>query len=227
MSSTAILPTGSACERQEKNSNKKSTNNHALALRIVECLQSRTPWMTLEGHFPLGCDHLIPLIQYNVFRAVATNIQILASFGALLQPPPKDSCIQDSMLVKFPGPSSTESLPESLRPTWLQRTVAHRSWIETLPHPRMRDNAILAASSIDFIDLSADVFGGMCSDQEESSGANGVLVWKDPWHPIGWELTEGFVRKWRVLLDGCDDMLRATNYWRLQRGEMAIDWQTL
>ncbi|KAH7025643.1 uncharacterized protein B0I36DRAFT_272154 [Microdochium trichocladiopsis] len=226
VSSIASSPTSSARERQEQISDEKSTKNH-IASRRVSCLQSGTPWMRLEGPFPLGRDHLIPLIQYNVFRAVATNVQILHSFDALFQPPPKGSCVLDSKLVKFPGPSSTESLPESLRPTWLQRTVPHGSWIETLPHPQMRDNAILAASSFDYVELLADVFGGMCFHQEESSGGNGVLVWKDPWHPIGWELTEGFARKWRVLLDGCDDMLHATNYWRLQRGEDAIDWQAL
>jgi hypothetical protein len=69
-------------------------------------------------------------------------------------------------------------------------------------------------------DLCSDLVGGLyegfdCPDIEK----NGMLVWSDPWHPRGWELTEGFVKKWGFLIRGCREMIEATNTWRSERAE--------
>jgi hypothetical protein len=47
----------------------------------------------------------------------------------------------------------------------------------------------------------------------------GIMVWSDPWHPDGWEVTEGFARKWGFLLKGCGELIEASNRWRAMRHE--------
>jgi hypothetical protein len=47
----------------------------------------------------------------------------------------------------------------------------------------------------------------------------GVLVWSDPWRADGWEVTEGFLKKWGRLLKGCRELIESTNRWRELRGE--------
>jgi len=48
---------------------------------------------------------------------------------------------------------------------------------------------------------------------------SGLIVWSNPWEPNGWELTEGFIRKWGFLIQGCTDLFESTNRWRDIRGE--------
>lgn len=50
----------------------------------------------------------------------------------------------------------------------------------------------------------------------------GVIAWDPPWDIRGWEVSEGFWRKWRWTFEGCGDVLEATNSWRRGRGESAI-----
>lgn len=47
----------------------------------------------------------------------------------------------------------------------------------------------------------------------------GIVAWSDPWLPCGWEITEGFARKWSFLLKGCSDVVFAANQWRERRDE--------
>lgn len=54
---------------------------------------------------------------------------------------------------------------------------------------------------------------------EDTEMSNGVIAWTDPWRPEGWELGEGFVKKWKCILEGCPEMIAATNRWRALRGE--------
>jgi hypothetical protein len=42
---------------------------------------------------------------------------------------------------------------------------------------------------------------------------------EDPWDISGWEVTEGFVRKWGFLLRGYGELLDGTNKWSAKRGE--------
>jgi hypothetical protein len=91
----------------------------------------------------------------------------------------------------------------------------------------MRDNAILSQDRFDPAELEEDLYGEVCNEEaqlscEETYEIRGLLVWMDPWRPEGWEVTEGFVRKWGFLLRGCDSMFCATNRWRASRGERPL-----
>lgn len=52
----------------------------------------------------------------------------------------------------------------------------------------------------------------------------GLIVWGDPTSCANWELSEAFVSVCAEadLLEGCDDWVQATNWWRSQRGEAAL-----
>jgi hypothetical protein len=89
------------------------------------------------------------------------------------------------------------------------------------PHPRIRDNLIMAAGQFDPHDLWMDVVGGLFKGFT-SDDVSGFLVWNTPWHWEGWEMSEAFVKKWRWALEGCGDLLEATNRWRDRRGEDRI-----
>lgn len=79
----------------------------------------------------------------------------------------------------------------------------------------MRDNLIAVESFIDEYGLCAD----LCSSIE---GTAGILVWKDPWDPTGWEVTSSFASVWGLAIKDCWDLFRSTNYWRLKRGEKPL-----
>lgn len=163
----------------------------------------------LKSEFPLSTDHLIPLIQYNVKRASHTNLAILAITSLVCVGSPYKT------MPLFPYP---RALPESLAPTSLQLTTLHPPWIDILPSPRMRDNAIRAIGQFSQADYCATFSGGR-------TGADGMIVWADPWGPDGWEVTEGMLRNWRFLFKGCQDLMMATNRWRATRGEPPLVWE--
>jgi hypothetical protein len=50
----------------------------------------------------------------------------------------------------------------------------------------------------------------------------GIIAWADPWDITGWEMKPEFASKWSFLLKGCQEMLDASNHWRLARGEEAL-----
>ena len=54
---------------------------------------------------------------------------------------------------------------------------------------------------------------------EEEEERRGVIVWSDPWEMGGWELTEGFLRKWGWMLEGAEEVIELSNRWRERRGE--------
>jgi hypothetical protein len=117
--------------------------------------------------------------------------------------------------------------------------------MDLLPLPAMRDNLIAMAGYFDEDELCADLVGGIfdeppptlppnqASAQDEQSESNGytdqgggrqgsdgeLVAWSDPWDIGGWELTEGFVRKWGFLLRGCGEIIEVTNRWRAVRDE--------
>lgn len=59
-------------------------------------------------------------------------------------------------------------------------------------------------------------------DSDITSDRTGLIVWDDPWMLENWEITPRFVRKWAWAVEGCDDLIRATNKWRTSRGEEPI-----
>ncbi|PWY66366.1 hypothetical protein BO94DRAFT_591181 [Aspergillus sclerotioniger CBS 115572] len=151
-------------------------------------------------------DMLLHLIQFNFIKAVRQNMDV---FGLTPEQVHDDAL----SLFNVTGPWQHDfegSLPSSLHATIVQRTVHHHPWLDLIPYPQMRDNLILAGESYDETQL--------CVDMKE----RGLLVWKDPWDPSGWEVTESFARSWAWVLRGCWDLFQSTNSWRARRNEKPL-----
>ena len=155
-------------------------------------------------------DQLLTLIQFNVFRALVENTSVLRLT--------MDDWLDEEAISPWcegVSESQISYCPTSLRPTLLQQEVSHHPWIDLFPIPQLRDNLLqryddfdedaLCNELVDFFDVSND--------------ETGLIVWKQPWHPSGWEVSETFLRKWKWVVKGCDDLARSTNYWRGIRGE--------
>jgi Domain of unknown function (DUF3425) len=96
--------------------------------------------------------------------------------------------------------------PPSLLPTELQKTIPHHGYIDMIPFPILRDRILETLNVINEEELCRD----LQSDDWKIWG-------KKPWEPGSWEFARDFVLKWWFLLD--DDILRMTNFWRMQRQE--------
>lgn len=184
---------------------------------------------------PLPADQkLLTLLHFNLVRALTQNVFLLG-----LDP--------DAMNDDIASPFATSqlqlsNLPPTLHPTCLQRTIAHHPEIDVFPFPMYRDNLIRAGSTIDDMELCLDVLYGVELDVDcnpilrepvkdcrdiglGDGGRTGLIVWSDPWLQSSWEVEEGFVRKYKRLLVGCDELIRSTNYWRRQRGERPLAFE--
>jgi hypothetical protein len=105
--------------------------------------------------------------------------------------------------------ASKSALPPSLVPTSQQQVVPHKAYVDMLPWPSMRDRVLNSLSAINELEFVQDMSMGQ------------IKVWGSmPWDPMAWELSPEFVRKWWFLVD--EGMLRASNFWRGQRGEAAL-----
>ncbi len=185
--------------------------------------------------FPLSSDHLLTLLQYNILRACLANRDLV---DRLAQPQDQESSSTALTILPEVEPSILSALlPPSLHPTVLQRTIPHSAWIDILPHPILRDNLILLTTSapasssstspdsetahFDEDALWADTVGGLFEGFEDPDAEHvGGLVWDSPWDVSGWEVSEGFWRKYGWVLRGCErEVLQATNRWRRKRGE--------
>jgi hypothetical protein len=165
--------------------------------------------------FPLSSDHLITLLQFNVLRGSLINRQLLSGSITAVS----SDCSSEALQI-LPSPSAPKSVPPSLEPTALQRTIPHEDWIDIIPHPTWRDNVILAVGTFDEDDLWSDTIGGLFEGFPHSEcEKRGVIAWEPPWDISGWEVSEAFWRKWAWSFKGCWDVLEATNKWRRQRGE--------
>lgn len=166
---------------------------------------------------PLSSDHrLLVLVSYNVLRGIHTNLNILALHHLVTM-----ECRRGiGLMPLFPAPSM---FPPSLVRTKLQNEREHGEWIDLIPCPIMRDNAIRLEGTFDHDSLCSDVIGGLYEGWKDTDiETNGMLVWSDPWDVNGWELTEGFVKKWGCLVQGCHGMIAATNRWRALRGDKPL-----
>lgn len=77
---------------------------------------------------------------------------------------------------------------------------------------------MLSFHLIDQDELCRDLVGGLFEGFNDVDEV-GIVVWNDPWHLSGWEITEGFARKWGCLLKGCHEVVEAANKWRALRNE--------
>lgn len=165
--------------------------------------------------YPISADHLLPLIEYNLFRAISTNVLILGRSHHSGSP-----CRFSGSFPIFPNPYQGVGIPSSLKPTPLQQSTTYPDWIDLLPSPRMRDNVIRTQDLFASSELCTDLLGGLMGMQNDIH--SGLLVWSDPWESNGWEVTEGFIRKWGFLVQGCTDLFESTNRWRDIRGEKRL-----
>ncbi|KAJ9219901.1 hypothetical protein DTO027B5_1188 [Paecilomyces variotii] len=159
----------------------------------------------------LRTDLLLNLIQLNFTRALIENRRILGL---------NSDQLHDDAISPFntAGPwqdDSLSTLPTSLQPTAIQRSIPHHPWSDLLPVPQMRDNLILAGEFEEEIQLCLDMKGN-------GSTRSGIIVWGDPWDPAGWEVTESFARSWGWVLRNCYDLAYSTNRWRAKRNEKPL-----
>ena len=189
--------------------------------------------------FPFSSDHLIHLIHYNVYRALIGNKQMVSSSTfqisidqTLIIPSPLDLC-EGLAIIRLTG---QKALPPNLEPTNVQMNVAHSSWLNMFPYPKVRDNLITRQDGFNHIDFCNDLWGEFFmsnmgdlvasnvltsfiqkDDDELTAGRRGLVVWGDPWDTQGWEVTEGFVNKWFWVIEGCVELFASTNFWRAKR----------
>ncbi|KAH7032623.1 uncharacterized protein B0I36DRAFT_319744 [Microdochium trichocladiopsis] len=195
-----------------------------------------------ELKFPLVPDHqLITLVQYNAVRAILLNMSILSMLHVLPAGCPQSLGVRPASLP------NTSQLPRDLHPTSLElerrshppkhqfnnnntseppssssRKPATVSWFNifaAIPIPQLRDNIILHAHRLDLDDLAHDLGKGVYDGLDDPE-RRGLVVWGDrPWSAHNWEASDGFVRKWGFLLEGCVDLVVSTNRWRGLRGD--------
>ncbi|KAF5568915.1 hypothetical protein FPHYL_2482 [Fusarium phyllophilum] len=165
--------------------------------------------------YVLGCPqpwYLSTLIQVNVFNALVQNGFALGF---------SDHWQRKVVMSPFSiiGPlQSCDSCPLYLQLIALQRTVPHHPWIDLFPIPQMRNNILLSIRHLDMDELCSDLLDVKPGLDEKPS----LIVWGDPWDLHGWEASPSFLQKWGWMLEGCRDILQATNYWRESRGEDKI-----
>lgn len=175
---------------------------------VYENYSRRTPQPT----------HLFPLIRFNVLDAIICNAAVLGFRLSWL--------CADELISPFnqygpdlPASTPEKSYPHALRPSELQVSMVHHPWSDLLPIPALRDNllrAIQAGFDEDY--LCADI---MRVDENYAERAC-LIVWGSPWDIQGWEASIPFLKKWGWLLNGCSEILVATNYWRERRGERRL-----
>jgi hypothetical protein len=157
-------------------------------------------------------DELARIINRNFVSAAVANAQHIGVDLAALQ---------SGTSVKTPR-SSNRRVPQSLSPVELQHQLAHDPIIDTIPHARLRFNILrgIATGQVDASDFSKSIrASGALEVLNGTWQRGGVVVWNEPEQPSSWELSEIFVRQWYSLLQGCEDLIAATNAWRSRRNE--------
>ncbi|KAI5921701.1 hypothetical protein F4810DRAFT_702194 [Camillea tinctor] len=148
--------------------------------------------------------HLPRLIQLNVIDSLTRNSVLLGfTIDWLLCSAVSPFCCYGPRRLVLPCPGN-------LVPTALQRAIPHHPWIDLFPLPRMRDNFLVAVSRILSEEEEFQLWDDVIESRSES-GWSGLI-----------EMTVPFLRRWAWLLDGCEEILEATNYWRRRRGERCI-----
>ncbi|KAJ0418799.1 hypothetical protein BJY00DRAFT_314709 [Aspergillus carlsbadensis] len=177
--------------------------------------------------FPLSSDHLLHLIQYNVFRAFVSNKRTLNTFPTDLATCFATGPCRDDT-TRFP---LNPNMPLSLIPTNLQQTHDH----STFDHGELMQDLTgeLMASTLaarrratpgtttgpeEDKPSPLSLPSGIDTD-EITSGRKGLIVWGEPHEPQSWEATPGFLAKWTWVVEGCEELVEISNTWRIIRGE--------
>ncbi|BCS05598.1 uncharacterized protein AKAW2_81399S [Aspergillus luchuensis] len=166
----------------------------------------------------LDTEPLPGLVQFNITRSLVVNAKLLGYTSERMAPSARSSLTSLSISESY-----FHAFPASLQPTALQRNVHHHPWIDLLPVAELRDNLL---RQLETTYNAAQLCRDMRGLQVVSSGHGDVIVWGEPWDPHGWEVTEAFVQKWPWVVRGSRSLLQSTNYWRAQRGEPALSFQS-
>jgi len=158
-------------------------------------------------------DLLLSVMQFNILRGIISNILSLGMTVELLQ-----EDIVSPFSTMSPWAPDIAALPPSLRPTALQKQIAHHPWIDPFPVPSVRDLLLRMDGHYDDLELCKDLF----EECDPKTGKPGLIIWGDPWDAHGFELSDHFVKKWGWMFKECVDICQSTNYWRAQRGERPI-----
>jgi hypothetical protein len=226
--------------------NSPTGSNFSAATSASQVLSSLDQVLVKRSHFPLSSDHhLLHLIHFNVFRALISNKLLLNDSTFLLRAgngivlPRHQNLCEGLTLVRA---KDKKCIPPTLYPTTNQMSIAHSSWLNMFPFPRVRDNLIRHQKEFDHRDLCNDLFGelffrNLQESQYQAAVADvwdswednvtarrrGFIVWGEPWDIDSWEVTPGYLRKWSWTLEGCEDVIVASNKWRAQRGEPPLE----
>ncbi|EAW17158.1 uncharacterized protein NFIA_005200 [Aspergillus fischeri NRRL 181] len=155
----------------------------------------------------LSSELLLPVTQWNIICAMYTNATTIGLTMALLA---------EDIISPFNicGPV-TANLPPSLQPTCLQRSIVHHPWIDLCAVSSVRDAVLRNLHLYSEDELCHDLFGG----SSDCTQPTGLLIWGEAWDPSAYEISEKMFRKWEWLWRECPEVIRSTNYWRLQREE--------
>lgn len=104
--------------------------------------------------------------------------------------------------------NSAYCLPSSLRPTVVQRSMAHEGMIDHIPHPELRDRMIIFRARYDLSECLHDYRRGVTIHGDDVLAHN------------NWEIGEPFLRKYSFLIDNV--ILNISNRWRKERGESEL-----
>lgn len=189
----------------------RCTDVHEKIRQYLHLQRAFTNWGL---NLPMTRD--LPLVtRLNTFDALARNALMLRIPFEYLETD------EYSSVFNYHGPrppGEQQSFPTYLRPTALQKTVTHHSWLDLFPIPGMRDNILrgIEAGAYDEDELCDT----LCCDllNFDVGTTAGLVVWGESWDAQGWEFSPEFFAKWGVLSQGCPEMLETTNYWRRQRG---------
>ncbi|OCB84462.1 hypothetical protein A7U60_g8448 [Sanghuangporus baumii] len=146
---------------------------------------------------------------------MSSNVPAQTPSSTASEPPEQDEGIDDpklheaSKLIQYHldnyKRNNAYCLPQSLRPTLVQRTVPHESVIDTIPHPELRDRLILLRGRFDLVDALHDYTKSLTLHGDD------VLAHSN------WELGENWLRRYGFLVD--QPVLNICNRWRRERGE--------
>ncbi|KUL82510.1 hypothetical protein ZTR_10629 [Talaromyces verruculosus] len=195
----------------------------------------------------LPSDHLLHLIHFNVLRALDSNKRVLRHLTTIVfQPDDINHVFRGGQLCDGLSVISPlhPQIPNSLLPTALQMSSFHSNWIDMFPFPEIRDNLIRWEGYFDPLELVRDLVGEVVNDNLSlthsprrlgpnggqiliqgdyddtvTSGRNGLIVWGEPHMKESWEVTPGFLKKWPWVVEGCEELVDFSNYWRAIRGE--------
>ena len=196
-------------------------------------------------------DHLLYLINYNAFRGLFFNKVTLSKLVDHLAVGPNRTEKLDIMLGLRKDAICValgQDMPPHLQPTRLQSEIVHPNWIDLIPIPRMRDNLIMSQDHFNHRLFVNDVIENLLEDvminkygegtgprsrlklkgksSDFASDRSGMIVWGEPHRMENWEVTSEFLQRWGWAMEGCHELMRATNQWRAVRGEAPLMLET-